>query len=441
MVPPPPPAPAAPAAVAPIRDGSSASLQVDVAVVGAGLAGSLLAIALAAGGLRTGLVDRTPLGDMTLPAFDGRTTAISLATQRIFSALGVWDGLAPDASPILDIRISDADSAARVSPLHLHFDHRDAARPGETPRPMGWIAENRHIRRALLGGLSRAPNVAVLAPAEIAATDRGLDRAVLRLADGRSVDAALVASCEGRAGSARADAGIGLLSLSYPQLAIVVTVVHERPHRGVAQEKFLPGGPFAILPLTDDDRGRPRSNVVWSERADLARRILALDEAGFFAELSRRFGGHLGAIERVGPRWHYPLSLQHAHRYVDRRLALVGDAAHGIHPIAGQGYNLGARDVAALAETLVDARRLGLDIGSTAVLEGYERWRRFDNTALVAATDLLNRLFSNDLAPLRLARDLGLAAVDRVAPLKRFLMRHAMGTVGDLPRLARGERL
>ncbi len=213
-------------------------------------------------------------------------------------------------------------------------------------------------------------------------------------------------------------------------------MAHQRPHRGIAHERFLPAGPFAILPMTGD-----RSSLVWTERATLAPAMMALDDAAFGAEVARRFGEFAGRLEVVGPRWSYPLSLVHAERYVETRLALIGDAAHAIHPIAGQGLNLGLRDVAALAEVLVDARRLGLDLGSAAVIERYQRWRRFDSVVLAAATDGLNRLFPSDDPALRLTRDLGLAAVNRIAPLKRLFMRHAMGVVGTLPKLARGERL
>ena len=271
-------------------------------------------------------------------------------------------------------------------------------------------------------------------------TRRDADGAELVLQSGRRLKARLVASAEGRAGMMREEAGIGARSWSYRQIAIVLVARHERPHRGVAQEKFLPGGPFAILPMRDGPAGEHRSSIVWTERADVARRILATDPARFNAEFARRFGDHLGQVEPIGSRWSYPLSLVHAERYVDTRLVLVGDAAHGIHPIAGQGYNLGVRDIAALVEVLVDGKRLGLDIGDAHSLERYARWRRADNFTMVAATDLLNRLFSNDLAPLRLLRDVGLAAVNRTPPLRRFFVRHAMGLVGDLPKLIRGER-
>jgi 2-octaprenyl-6-methoxyphenol hydroxylase len=410
----------------------------DVVVVGAGLTGTLLGIALGTAGLRTAVIERTPPGRMTETAYDGRTTAVALATQRMYQALGLWPALAAHAEPILAIRISDAASDGRASPLHLHFDSRQATPDADDAPPMGWIVENPRLRATLFERLTALAPVDFIAPAEIATIEREADRATVRLQDGRALEASLVASAEGRGGTLREGAEITSLAWRYPQTAIVCTVVHEEQHGGVAHEKFLPGGPFAILPMTDDGDGRHRSSIVWTERPTIAQAVMALDEAGFTAELARRFGSHLGAVRPVGPRFTHPLSLLHAGRYVERRLALVGDAAHGIHPIAGQGYNLGARDVAALAEVLVEAKRLGLDIGAADALARYERWRRFDNTALVAATDLLNWLFSNDIAPLRLLRDAGLAAVNHVPPLKRLFMRHAMGVLGDLPRLAPG---
>ena len=417
----------------------------DLAVVGAGLNGSLLALAAGSAGLRTVLVDRVPLTSLTEAGFDGRTTAVAYTSQRLFAALGVWDDVAGVAEPILDIRISDAGHDGRPSPLFLHFDHREATPDARDAAPMGWIVENRFLRAALLKRLADCPQVELVAPDEVVETTRGLDRAELTLKSGRRLPARLVASAEGRFGSMREDAGIGAQSWSYGQTAIVLVARHDRPHRGVAQEKFLPGGPFAILPMTDgpihDGRaGEHRSSIVWTERTGLARRLLELDPPRFQAEFARRFGDHLGHAEPVGPRWSYPLSLVHAERYIDTRLVLVGDAAHGIHPIAGQGYNLGVRDIAALVEVLADSKRLGLDIGAADTLERYAQWRRTDNFAMVAGTDLLVWLFSNDSKPLRLARDLGLAAVNRVPALRRFFVRHAMGLVGDLPKLIRGER-
>lgn len=421
-------------------DPVSAGASFDLAVVGAGLNGSLLALAAGESGLSTALIDRVPLTSLAEAGFDGRTTALAYTSQRLFVALGLWDEVAPHAEPIRDIRISDAGHDGRASPFFLHFDHREAAEDPETAAPMGWIVENRFLRAALLRRLAACPRVELVSPDEVVETERDPARARLMLKSGRRLAARLIASAEGRFGSMREEAGIGARSWSYEQIAIVLVAHHAEPHRGIAQEKFLPGGPFAILPMTDGPAGEHRSSIVWTESADLARRLLELDAARFQAEFARRFGDHLGPVVATGPRWSYPLRLVHAERYVDTRLVLVGDAAHGIHPIAGQGYNLGVRDIAALVEVLVDAKRLGLDVGGADTLERYAQWRRADNLSMVAATDLLNRLFSNDVAPLRLARDVGLAAVNRVPGLRKFFVRHAMGLVGDLPKLIRGER-
>ncbi|HYD04620.1 MAG TPA: UbiH/UbiF/VisC/COQ6 family ubiquinone biosynthesis hydroxylase [Reyranella sp.] len=418
----------------------SDSQRFDIAVIGAGLNGSLLALAAGDSGLATALVDRVPLASLTEAGFDGRTTAIAYTSQRLFKALGVWDELLPRAEPILDIRISDAGHDGRASPLFLHFDHREAAEDETEAAPMGWIVENRFLRAALLRRLQACPNVELVAPDEALDTARSPDKVAIKLKSGRELAARLVASAEGRFGTMREEAGIGARAWSYGQIAIVLVARHAEPHRGVAQEKFLPGGPFATLPMTDSETGEHRSSIVWTERASIARRLLELDPPRFQAEFARRFGDHLGPVEPVGPRWWFPLGLVHAERYIDERMVLVGDAAHGIHPIAGQGYNLGVRDIAALVEVLIDAKRLGLDIGAADTLERYARWRRTDNLTMVAATDLLNRLFSNDIKPLRLARDIGLAAVNRVPPLRRFFVRHAMGLGGDLPKLIKGER-
>jgi 2-octaprenyl-6-methoxyphenol hydroxylase len=412
--------------------------RLDLAVVGAGLNGSLLALAAGEAGLRTALIDRLPLKTMSEAGFDGRTTAIAYTSQRLYQALGVWDDLADKAEPILDIRISDAGHDGRASRLFLHFDHREA--DGQAAAPMGWIVENRFLRSAIQRRLAACPNVELNAPDEALETNRDAHQVELVLKSGRRLASRLVASAEGRFGTMREEAGIGARAWSYNQISIVVVARHEQPHRGVAQEKFLPGGPFAILPMRDSESGEHRSSIVWTERATLARRLLELEPASFQAEFARRFGDYLGRVETIGPRWSFPLGLVHAERYIDERLVLVGDAAHGLHPIAGQGYNLGVRDIAALVEVLIDAKRLGLDIGAADTLERYAQWRRADNLTMVAATDLLNRLFSNDIKPLRLVRDLGLAAVNRTPALRRFFVRHAMGLVGDLPKLIRGER-
>jgi 2-octaprenyl-6-methoxyphenol hydroxylase len=397
-----------------------------VLVIGGGMVGLTLASALAGAGLEVIVVDRARPESMTDAAFDGRTSAIAYGTQRMLAGLGLWPRLADAAQAILEIRVSDHGSW-----LFLHYDHRDMG-----PRPVGYIVENRDIRRALLAHLATLPAARVIAPARVVAVDRDGPGVEARLEDGRVITAALAVAADGRGSLTRRAAGIRVAGWSYPQTGIVCTIAHERPHNGIAHEHFMPAGPFAVLPMTGD-----RSSLVWTERTALAPAMLALDDDDFIAEIARRFGDSLGRLEVVGRRWSYPLSLMHAERYVARRLALIGDAAHVIHPIAGQGLNLGLRDVASLAEVVVDAHRLGLDIAQAPVLERYERWRRFDNLVVIAATDGLNRLFSNSLPPVRLARDLGLAAVNRLAPLKRFFMRYAMGLVGDLPRLLRGEPL
>ncbi len=411
-------------------------MQSELVIVGGGLVGLTLACACAGAGLDVVVIDREEPARLVDAAFDGRTSAIAFGSQRILAGIGLWDAVAPDAEPIREIRIADGDS-----PLFLHYDHDEIG-----PDPLGYIVENRVLRRALLARAATLPTLRHLAPARIAATARRpggvavtLEDGTLAdgtLGDGGSVRGALLVAAEGKQSPLRQAAGIRTLEWSYPQTAIVCTVWHERPHLGIAVEHFLPAGPFAILPMTGD-----RSSIVWTERAALVPRLLALDAAGFRAELARRFGDFLGRIELVGPRWSYPLALMHAARYGAERLILVGDAAHVIHPIAGQGLNLGLRDVAVLAELIVDARRLGLDIGAADILARYERWRRFDTVALAAVTDGLNRLFSNSFPPLAWMRGLGLAAVNRLPPLRRFFMQHAMGLVGELPRLVRGERL
>src|SRR6476659_2068310 len=294
----------------------------DLAIVVAGLNGSLLSLAAGEAGLDTALIDRVPLASLTEAGFDGRTTAIAYTSQRLFKALGVWDELVMRAEPILDIRISDAGHDGRASPLFLHFDHREAAEDEHEAAPMGWIVENRFLRAALLRRLQACRKVELVAPDEALDTARAPDKVTITLKSGRALAARLVASAEGRFGTMREEAGIGARAWSYGQIAIVLVARHEQPHRGVAQEKSLPGGPFAILPLTDSETGEHRSSIVWTEKADIAKRILELDPARFQAEFARRFGDFLGHVEPVGPRWWFPLGLVHAERYIDERMVL-----------------------------------------------------------------------------------------------------------------------
>jgi 2-octaprenyl-6-methoxyphenol hydroxylase len=396
----------------------------ELLIAGGGLNGLALGIACAGAGLACAVVDRQDPAVMSATGFDGRSSALAYGSQQVLSAVGLWPSIAAEAEPILEIRVAD-DNA----PLFLHYDHRELGNDA----PLGWIVENQVLRRALLEHARALPSLTLVAPLEVNAVQTAPGAATAALADGRRITGRLVAAADGANSPLRRAAGIRTIEWRYQQTAIVTTVRHERSHAGIAVEHFLPSGPFAILPMTGN-----RSSIVWTEHEDLAKRIMALPDAAFTAELRARFGDFLGLVEPVGPRWSYPVFLMLAERYIDRRLALIGEAAHVIHPIAGQGFNLGIRDVAALAELIVDTRRLGLDIGEDALLERYQAWRRFDAVLLAAVTDGLNRLFSNTSAPLRLIRDLGLAAVNRVPPLKRFLMRDAMGITGELPRLVQG---
>jgi 2-octaprenyl-6-methoxyphenol hydroxylase len=403
--------------------------RVDVLVSGGGMVGLPLGLALAQGGLKTVIADAAPPAKKLDPAFDGRVSALAYASVRMLGALEVWEKLASQAQPIREILVTDGQAGKPASPFSLHFDAQEVGADS-----LGHIAENRHIRAALYQAVAAAPNLELLAPAVVKTLTVEPGGALVRLADGEEIAASLVVAADGRDSPLRAQMGVQTIGWSYPQTGIVATVEHEKPHNGVAYEHFLPSGPFAILPMTGN-----RSSLVWTEAKAKAPALLALDEARFNDELARRFGGHLGKTKSAGPRWSYPLSFHLARDFVRPRFALAGDCAHGIHPIAGQGLNLGLKDGAALAEVLLDAARLGRDIGALDTLKRYERWRRFDSFALAASTDALNRLFSNDIAPLRHLRDLGLGIVDAIGPARRFFMRHAGGDIGKLPKLMKGE--
>ncbi len=403
----------------------------DIVIVGGGLAGGLAAAALARAGFRCAVVDAADPAKMRKAAFDGRTTAVSYASARVFRRLGLWDAVADEAEPIRDILVTDGRAKNRfdkgtVSSFALHFDSAEL----EDNTPLGWIVENRFLRESILDAIEQDENISVFAPAKRSSAVFNDGAAEITLADGRTLKGALVIAADGRFSSLRGEAAIKTNEWRYRQTGIVITVAHERPHEGVAQEFFLPSGPFAILPMTEN-----RSSLVWTEREDAAPAYLALDDEAFRTEIENRFGPYLGAVSLAGPRWSYPLAFTLAQSYIAPRLALIGDAAHAIHPIAGQGYNLGVKDIAALVDVLVEARGVGLDIGAMTVLQNYQRWRRFDSATLALGTDLLNRLFSNDFPPLRFARDLGMGAVGKIAPLRKMFMRHAGADLGSLPSL------
>jgi 2-octaprenyl-6-methoxyphenol hydroxylase len=409
--------------------------KVDVLIGGAGFAGLALAIAL-----RQSLAPSfsVTVADPALAgaAKDGRASAIVAAARRLFETIGVWQDV--EAQPILDMVVTDSRLTDAVRPVFLSFD--GDVEPGE---PFAHMVENGPLLAALA---AKAKDEGVtLAPAAVTdlefATDRATDRTNVRLSNGDALAARLLVAADGARSAIRERAGIASHGWSYGQSAIVTTVAHERDHHGRAEEHFLPAGPFAILPLTRDAAGGHRSSIVWTEESQAAARIVALPDAEFHAELERRFGLHLGEVAVVGPRRVLPLGLSVARAFVADRLALVGDAAHVIHPIAGQGLNMGLKDVAALAEVIVDAVRLGLDPGALAMLERYQRWRRFDTMAMGIATDGLNRLFSNQSDALRLVRDVGLGLVDRLPALKHLFIREAAGLVGEVPKLLRGEAL
>jgi 2-octaprenyl-6-methoxyphenol hydroxylase len=400
----------------------------DAIIGGGGMVGLTLGLALAKSGLDVVVVDPLPPSAMLDAQFDGRVSALAYSSVRMLDALGVWRRLEREAQPIRDILVTDGAPDRPTSPFSLHFDSHEAG------VALGHICENRHIRTALFEQAATVPSLSLVSGTFISDLRPGGQRIEATLSDGKSVHAQLAVAADGRDSAMRELMGIGVIGWSYPQWGLVATVEHERGHAGVAYEHFLPSGPFAILPMTGN-----RSSLVWTEREDLAAKIVALPKTEFETELARRFGSHLGQTRIAGPRWSYPLKFHLTRDWVRPRFALAGDAAHGIHPIAGQGLNLGLKDAAALAEVVLDAARLGLEFGTLDILRRYERWRRFDSLALAAATDALNRLFSNDFTPLRFVRDLGLGIVDRIAPARRFFMRHAGGEVGKLPRLMRGE--
>lgn len=416
--------------------------QQRIVIGGGGFAGLALALALRRGlGPAFDIVVADPALS-TRPSRDPRASAIIAAGRNLFEALGVWGEVAPNAQPILDMIVTDSALDDVMRPVFLTFagDVAPSRAPGDgnghdpSSQPFAHMIENRFLIDALVDACE-TEGVALRAQA-VTRFENLRELVSVTFADGEALDAGLLVAADGGRSALRERAGIATHGWEYDQSGIVVTVAHEREHHGRAEEHFLPAGPFAILPLTGQ-----RSSLVWTETREEAERIVALASDDFHRELERRFGLHLGELRAEGKPRAFPLGYFVARSFIGERLALVGDAAHVIHPIAGQGLNLGLKDIAALAEVVVDAVRLGLDPGQADVLERYQRWRRFDTMAMGVATNGLNVLFSNSSTLLRTVRDVGLGLVDRVPPLKSALIRQAAGLTGEVPRLLRGEML
>ena len=393
-------------------------------IVGGGLNGPALALGLAQTGLRCVVVDALPAQTRKLRDFDGRSYALAHASMRLLRGLGLWDAVKDHTQPMLEIKVTDGRAGEGPSPWMLHFDHAEIEEG-----PMGFMCEDRYLRQALLAAMDAEDRITQLDGETVVAQDAGS----VTLASGTTITAQLVIGADGRASGTATRAGIKRTGWGYGQTAIVCAVGHEKPHGGIAHQFFMPSGPLAILPLTDN-----RCSIVWSETDARACEVMAMADDAFLNALRPAFGSFLGDITLTGKRFSYPLGLTIANRFIADRVALIGDAAHGVHPIAGQGLNAGLRDVAALIEVLQDAKQRGEDIGSMAVLARYEQWRRFDTATLAAATDTFNRLFSNDNPLLRAVRDAGMGMINAAPGLRRKFIREAAGLTGDLPSLMRG---
>jgi 2-octaprenyl-6-methoxyphenol hydroxylase len=399
--------------------------RADVIIFGGGLVGLALASALDSSGVSAIVVDPADPERMKGAAFDGRTSAVSSSSMRMLRTIGVTDHLAEPGCPILRIAVADG-----LQPGALHFDADD-------DEPLGWMHENRHLRAALQARAEAGKNIRLLWKSRVSSVDRGDHGVIVALGDGRKLLAPLLVGADGRNSSTREDAGLRIARWKYDHRAIVSVVRHERPHDNVAYEIFYPTGPFALLPMTDDGQGH-RSAIVWSVPEDDAAGWLSLSDADFAAEAQAAMGGFLGAIAMLAPRSSYPLGFHHAAQITAKRLALVGDAAHAIHPIAGQGLNLGFRDVAALAQVLVEGARLGLDLGDRQLLDRYQKWRSLDALSVAFATDTLTRIYGVPGRTASAIRRFGMGLVGRISPVRDRLMSEARGTSGELPLLLRG---
>ncbi|WP_281995467.1 FAD-dependent monooxygenase [Ruegeria faecimaris] len=403
----------------------------DILIVGGGLNGPALALALAQTGHRVTVIDALAEKVRKNAAFDGRAYALALASQRLLEAIGVWSRVAKHAQPMLEIKVTDGHAGAGPSPFFMHFDHAEIEEG-----PMGFMVEDRHLRRAFLDAMAAEKAITQISGKTVVSQQTSGTGVSLTLDDGAVVKGALLIGCDGRRSGTAERAGIKRTGWDYGQTALVCAIEHDLPHHGIAHQFFMPPGPLAILPLTGN-----RSSIVWSERTEMAKRINALPEEDYLQVLRPRFGDFLGEIRLVGDRFTYPLNLTIANSFIGERMALVGDAAHGMHPIAGQGLNAGLRDVGALAEVLTLAGRRGEDISSPLVLERFQEWRRFDTASLAMATDVFNKLFSNDNPLLRIGRDIGMGVVGSLPGLRRGFVREAAGLTGDLPKLLQGRAI
>ena len=399
----------------------------DIAIVGGGLNGPALALAAAQVGLRVIVLDATSHKPRKNAKFDGRAYALALASKRLMAAVGVWENVAQDAEPMLNIRVSDGHAGVGASPFFMDFDHAELEEG-----PMGYMVEDRHLRYALQAAMQTSPLIEYRLATRVTGQSTGPEGVTLSLANNQKITTRLLVGADGRQSGTAARAGITYTGWQYSQTALVCAVEHDRPHGGVAHQFFMPAGPMAVLPLS-----ARRSTVVWSEKTDNAAVIKTLDDAAFLDVLRPRFGDFLGDIALTGGRFSYPLGMMIAKSYIAPNVALIGDAAHGVHPIAGQGLNAGLRDVAALIQVLSEAKQRGEDFASQPVLARYQLWRRFDATALAVTTDGFNRLFSNDNPILRLGRDLGMGMINAMPKVRRGILREAAGLTGDLPDLMR----
>ncbi|ALI55871.1 2-octaprenyl-6-methoxyphenol hydroxylase [Celeribacter marinus] len=399
----------------------------DLLIVGGGLNGPALALAAANAGLSVTIIDALPVSARLSSDFDGRGYALSLGSQKLLKAIKLWDAVAPNAQPILDVKVTDGKPGEAPAPFMLEFDHAEI-----DDGPVGFMIEDRYLRRVFLDALNDHPNIT-----QVEGTVSGQDilpnGAQLTLSDGSTHVGKLIVGCDGRGSRTAARAGIKRTGWGYKQTALVCAVQHEKPHGGCAHQYFLPSGPLAILPLPNN-----QSSIVWTESDKVAHQIQALNDEDYLAVLKPRFGDFLGEISLAGGRFTYPLNITLANAFYAPRVALVGDAAHGMHPIAGQGLNAGLKDVGALTEVLIEAHRRGEDIGREDVLARYSQWRRFDIATMALMTDTFNKLFSNDNPMLRLVRDLGMGAVNALPNVRREAIREAAGVNGDLPKLMRG---